>query len=69
MTPKQRGELWARDFLGNDTWNRWKQDMDSLLTYRKTIKGKPDEFQKFMLETNDAWIKFYNQTLYSGAAR
>jgi hypothetical protein len=69
LTSKQKGELWARDFLGEDTWKRWKQDMDSLLAYRKTLKGKPNEFERFTLETNDVWIKFYNQVLYSGAAK
>jgi hypothetical protein len=67
LTFKQKGELWARDFLGNDTWVRWKRDMDELLAYRKTIKGKPDEGQRYVLEQNDFAIKIYKKLLYSGA--
>ena len=69
MTPKQRGEIWAREFLGNDTWKLWKQDMDSLLEYRKSIKGKPEDWERFILESNATWIKFYNNILYSGATK
>jgi len=68
-TKKQRGELLARDFLGEDVWKAWKQDMDSLLSYRKTIKGKPCELQKLQLELNDGFIKFYNKVLYSGVTQ
>ncbi len=67
-TSKHRGELWAIEFLGNDTWNRWKRDMDELLAYRKTIKGKPDEGQRYVLEQNAFAIKIYTKLLYSGAA-
>lgn len=69
ITAKQRGELWARDFLGEDVWKVWKQDLDSLLAYRKTIKGKPCELQKLQLELNDGFIKFYNSVLYSGVTK
>ncbi len=68
LTKKQVGEFLARDFLGEDVWIRWKQNMDELLSYRKSIKGKPTPEQLFILELNKGAIKFYNHVLYSGNA-
>jgi hypothetical protein len=69
ITAKQRGELWARDFLGEDTWKRWKQDLDYLLAFRKTVKGKPCELQRLQLDLHNGSIKFYNNVLYSGVTK
>ena len=69
ITAKQRGELWARDFLGEDVWKAWKQDMDSLLAFRKTIKGKPCELQRLQLDLHNGSISFYNNVLYSGVTK
>ena len=66
LTPKQVGEYQARDFLGEKDWILWKQDLDELLSYRKSIKGKPTDEQRFILDMNRTWIDFYNKVLYSG---
>lgn len=69
LTKKQVGEFMARDFLGEETWIRWKQDMDQLLQYRNSIKGRPTEEQLFILSMNKVVIQFYNHVLYSGMAQ
>jgi hypothetical protein len=65
LTPKQIGEIRAREFLGEDEWIRMKQDLDALLSFRKTIKQKPDEAMRLQLDLNNAFITFYNKILFS----
>lgn len=64
LNAKQIGEFEARAFLGDEEWKRMKQDYDSCMTYRKTIKGKPDEEQRAMLQMNAAFIEFYGSVLF-----
>jgi hypothetical protein len=64
LNARQIGEFEARDFLGEETWKRWKADYDSLMAYRKTIKGKPDEAQAFILQMNAKWIEYYGSVLF-----
>jgi hypothetical protein len=61
---RQRDESIARDFLGVDVWNAWKRDMDELLAYRKTIHGKPDQYQGAQLAINAQFIDHYQAVLY-----
>lgn len=65
LTATQVKELKCREFLGEETWIKWKQDMDSMLEYRKSFKGKPSEDQLVMLETNKHFIRFYNRVLFN----
>jgi hypothetical protein len=64
LTARQIGEFEARDFLGEETWKRWKMDYDHCMGYRKTIKGKPTEEQRVILEANAQWIEFYGSVLF-----
>ena len=61
---RQVCEFHARAFLGDETWRAWKTDYDSLMAFRKTIKGKPDEAQLFQIRMNSDWIAFYDQVLW-----
>jgi hypothetical protein len=45
ITPIQKAEFQQRDFLGNETWVKWKQELDLCMSFRKTIKGKPTDEQ------------------------
>jgi hypothetical protein len=64
LNAKQIGEFEARDFLGDETWKRWKTDYDNCMAYRKTIKGKPTEEQMVILTMNAAFIEFYGSVLF-----
>jgi hypothetical protein len=64
LNAKQIGEFEARDFLGDETWRRWKTDYDNCMAYRKTIKGKPTEEQMVMIKMNAAFIEFYGSVLF-----
>jgi hypothetical protein len=68
LSAKQIGELDARDFLGEDTWKRWKLDLDEALSYRKTIKGKPTEEQLEVLKMNADFIEYYGSVLFHSAS-
>lgn len=64
ITQKDRGEYRSREFLTDEMWNEWKRQYDQLLSFRKSIKGKPDEFQKLELSMNQVFIEFYQTVLY-----
>lgn len=64
ISAQKRGEFIARDFLGEDKWKEWKTDYDELMAYRKTIKGKPDEYQSVIIKMNEHFIKFYKTVLF-----
>lgn len=59
-TPIQLAELRQREFHTDEVWIKWKQELDSLLSFRKTVKGKPTEEQLFILSENNwtiSWLK------------
>lgn len=64
LSARQVGELEARDFWGDDVWRRWKTDYDNCMAFRKTLKGKPTDEQKAVLEMNNAFIDFYTFILF-----
>lgn len=64
LNARQIGEYEARDFLGDETWKRWKTDYDNCMAYRKTIKGKPTEEQMALLKANASFIEFYGSVLF-----
>jgi hypothetical protein len=53
---RELAELDARDFWGDEFWLDTKRFYDSLMAYRKSIKGKPDQWQRVMLHLNEAHI-------------
>jgi hypothetical protein len=63
-----RQEQECRDFLGDETWKRWKTDYDTLMAFRKTLKGKPTPEQRLILEMNNAFISFYGVVLSKNKA-
>lgn len=69
FTKRQRDILAARDWHGEEEWKRMNSDYESLLAFRKTIKGKPDAFQKMQLEFNKGWIDFYKYILFHNMDR
>lgn len=64
LTAKQIGEFESRDWLGEETWIRYKQELDALLSYRKSFKGKPTDEQLSQLEFNKELIEWYNGILF-----
>jgi hypothetical protein len=56
----------AREFLGDEFWKSCKTDYDLLMAYRKTLKGKPDDFQRLTLDLNKIFIDFYGTLLFHG---
>ena len=64
MNAKMRGEFECREFLGEETWKKWKQCLDECFTYRKSINGKPTIEQIATLKINSVFIDFYNTVLY-----
>lgn len=64
ISPKQRGEIESRQFLGDEVWKEWKLDYDQCMAFRKSIKGKPTEEQMALIKMNAAFIDFYNSVLF-----
>lgn len=64
LNPREIGESESREFLGEETWKRYKTNLDNLLGFKKTIKGKPDVLDRFTLDTNQHWINFYSSILF-----
>lgn len=58
------GEFDSRDFHTDEVWKKWKTDLDGLLAFKKTIKQKPDEYQRIILDINQSWIEYYNSVLF-----
>lgn len=56
--------LTARDFHGDIEWKTMKQDFDELMSYRKTLKGKPDVYDKAIIVMNQLFIDFYKTVLF-----
>jgi hypothetical protein len=56
----------ARDFLTDEVWKAWKTDYDGLLAFRKTIKGKPDQYDRLILDMNNHFIEYYQTVLFHG---
>ena len=64
LNSRQLSEIHARDFLGDDLWKDYKKDYDSLMSYRKTLKGKPTEEQMITIKMNADWISYYDRILW-----
>lgn len=64
LNSRQLSEIHARDFLGDDLWKDYKKDYDSLMSYRKTLKGKPTEEQMITIKMNAYWISYYDRILW-----
>ncbi|KPF66108.1 hypothetical protein IP84_16985 [beta proteobacterium AAP99] len=64
MTPLQIGELEQRDFWGDETWRKWKGEMDALLARRKSFKGRPDEIEVALLKSDAQAIEAYKFLLF-----
>lgn len=64
LTTKQIGEYESRDFLTDEVWKRWKTDYDQCMAYRKTLKGKPTEEQRAVIDANALTIEFYGSVLF-----
>ena len=68
LTAHQIGEYDARDFLGEDSGKKGKAHFDAMLAFRKSIKGKPDVYQKMQIDINEPWIKFYGGILFHSSS-
>lgn len=68
LKPSQIGAFEAREFLGAETWSKWNLEMEQLLAYRKKLKGKPDEYEKVILELHDALLEFYGSVLFHSSS-
>lgn len=59
--------LTKREFLGEETWKRWKQDEERLLQFRNefaALKRKPDQYERAQLALNKVFIDGYKRILY-----
>lgn len=52
-------EFKGRDFWSDEEWIRMKKLLDSALSFRKSIKGKPTEEQLIDIQINQSIIDFY----------
>lgn len=52
-----------REFLTDEVWKSWKIDFDRLLSFRHSIKGTPDEYQRALIDLYRPWIAFYKAVL------
>lgn len=43
LTMRERGEIESCEFYGEETWLKWKKHYGELMSYRKSLKGKPTE--------------------------
>jgi hypothetical protein len=64
INKRQRCELDAKDLIGPDTWKEWKADYDSLMSFRKSLKGKPSPEDLVQLKLNSVFIEFYDRVLW-----
>lgn len=64
ITPLQKSEFVRREFFGNDVWVKWKQELDDCMIFRKSIKGKPTELERYFLDENNWTIKYLKELLY-----
>jgi hypothetical protein len=70
INQRQRDESIARDFLTPEWHKHMKQEYEKLMAFRKTIKGKPDEYDRMLLLLNKGFIDFYETVLWhSGEAK
>lgn len=67
MNARQLGELDAREFLGEETWKRWKLHYDECMGYRKSLRGKPTDEQMLQILLNACDIEFYDGVLFHSA--
>lgn len=63
-TPIQLAEIRQREFHTDETWIKWKQELDACMSFRKTIKGKPTDEQMHFIEENAWTIKFLKRLLF-----
>ena len=68
LSASEVGALWARDFWGDEFWNRTKRDYDECMFFRKSMKGKPDDADRAVLEMNKRFIDYYDSILYHSPA-
>lgn len=64
LSSREIAEAHAREFLGDETWKRWKLQYDECMAFRKSLKGKPTDEQRLQLATNAAWITFCDYVLW-----
>ena len=64
LTARQIGEFESRDFLGEDTWKRWKLDYDNCMAWRKTLNGKPDDYDRLLIRLNHDALELYGSNLF-----
>jgi hypothetical protein len=64
QTPTELAEIRQKEFLGSEYWNARKRELDEMLSYRKSFKGKPTDFEIYMLEENKIWIAIYKGLLF-----
>lgn len=64
ITLRQKGEFMQRAFWGDEFWIKTNRELDEMLAFRKTIKGKPDIYQRAQLELNAVFISFYERLLF-----
>jgi len=64
ISATEKAELKARWFFGDEDWIRYKQRLDQALAFRKTIKGKPTDEQRFVLEVAAEDAAFYKRLCF-----
>ena len=67
LTPRQLHVMWLRENFFDETDGFYKEclkDYESLLAFRKTIKQKPTELERLLLDMNNIFIESYQTLLF-----
>lgn len=64
LSKLQKIEIRQKEFYGEEFWNVKKRELDLLLAFKKTLKGKPTDEQRETLNHNNFMIDQLKKTLY-----
>lgn len=64
LTDKQRSEFKAKEYYGEDEVAKMKRHLESMLSFRNSVKGAPDVYLKAQLALDKPFITMYNNMIY-----
>jgi len=64
ISDTEKAEFKARWFWGDEDWIRTKKELDSCMSFRKSIKGKPTDEQMIDIEINKEMIDFWKSRCF-----
>ncbi len=60
---KPKSPLSWREFLGEEAYLANLRDYEAIRTYRKSLKGKPDKYDRILMDLNKQFESFYKRFL------